>query len=303
MKVGFVGVGAIGMPMAERLLAHHDVTVYDVTASQVALLAAKGATAASSAAEAAQGADATIVMVATPAQLNSALFGAGGVAEGAVAGSTVIIMSSVGIDSVVRAAEKLDQLGILVLDAPVTGGVVRADTGELTLLIGGDSALVAAMKPVLSLLGTTLAQCGDRVGDGQAVKLVNQLLCSVHLAVAGEALTLADSLGLDPQAVLDIIGSGAASSFMLNDRGPRMLQNNPSVLSAIDIFVKDSTLVQDAAAISGAATPILDAAAARFTQAQLAGLGRSDDSAVIQTYGFTVSSLTRTTGPEVIAVG
>lgn len=284
MKVGFVGIGAIGYPMAERLIPHHEVTAFDVNQDRVAELAAQGATAATTAADAASGREVTVVMVATPEQLTSALFSESGVACSAAPGSTVAIMSSVGIDAVRAANEQLRGQGIRVVDAPVTGGVVRARTGELTILLGGDEAEIHATRPVLDLLGTRLAKCGPRIGDGQAVKLVNQLLCSVHLAVAGEALNMAESLGLDPTAVLDIVGSGAAASFMLNDRGPRMLEANPPVLSAIDIFVKDSHLVQKGAEDAHAPTPVLDAAALRFQTAQASGLGRADDSAVFRTY-------------------
>lgn len=291
MNIGFIGVGAIGFPMAERLLPHHDVSVFDVNQARAQELAEKGAVAAATAAAAAIGADVVIIMVATPEQLESAAFDETGAVAGMAPGSTLLVMSSVGIDSVQATAEALQERGIRVVDAPVTGGVVRAITGELTILLGGDEADIDRVRPVLVHLGTKLAVCGPRVGDGQAVKLVNQLLCSVHLAVAGEALALAGSLGLDPAAVLEVVGSGAAASFMLNDRGPRMLQSDPEVLSAIDIFVKDSHLVQGAAVAAASATPILDAAAARFESAQAAGLGREDDSAVYRTYAAVPTSI------------
>ena len=288
MKIGFIGIGAIGYPMAERLLPHHDVTVFDLNRERVAELATQGARTAATAAEATRESEVTIVMVATPEQLEAALFADDGVAAAARAGTTILIMSSVGVAAATAANDRLRTNGIIVVDAPVTGGVVRARSGELTILLGGSPAEIDAVRPVLECLGTRLAICGPSVGDGQAVKLVNQLLCSVHLAVAGEALSLAEALGLDPAAVLEIVGSGAAASFMLNDRGPRMLEEQPAVLSAIDIFVKDSRLVQDAARASRASTPILDAAAARFELAQTAGLGRSDDSAVLHTYRHPV---------------
>ncbi|MFV0254473.1 MAG: NAD(P)-dependent oxidoreductase [Beutenbergiaceae bacterium] len=284
MNIGFIGVGAIGYPMAERLLPHFEVTVFDVDSARVAELAAQGATTAGSAADAAGGADVVIVMVATPAQLNAVLFESTGAAVSMTPGSTMLIMSSVGIDSARSAADSLRGQGVRVVDAPVTGGVVRAIAGELTILLGGDATDIDRVRPVLAHLGSKLAICGARVGDGQAVKLVNQHLCSIHLAAAGEALALAGALGLYPAAVLDTVGSGAAASFMLNDRGPRMLQEDPPVLSAIDIFVKDAHLVQDAALAAGALTPILDAAADRFDVARAAGLGRVDDSAVYRTY-------------------
>lgn len=284
MKIGFVGVGAIGLPMAARLLPDHDLTVFDLDPDRVAHLVGLGASPARTAAETATGADATIVMVATPPQLDQALFGADGVVEGARPGSIVVVMSSVGVDAARSASAALAERGLRTLDAPVTGGVIRARTGELTILLGGAAREIEEVRPMLGLLGTSLRTCGPRVGDGQAVKVVNQHLCSVHLVAAGEALHLAEALDLDPAVVLDIVGTGAASSFMLLDRGPRMLREHPPVLSAIDIFVKDSQLAQEAGRRTGTRTPVLDAAAAEFARASAAGLGRADDSAVFRMY-------------------
>ncbi|GAB2715332.1 NAD(P)-dependent oxidoreductase [Arthrobacter bambusae] len=285
MNVSFIGVGAIGLPMAKRLIPHFNVTVFDPAADRVKELTELGATSAESASKAAAASETVIVMVATPAQLEQAVFGPDGAADGFKIGATAIIMSSVGVDSVTSVAERLKGQHVQVVDAPVTGGVVRAVTGELTILTSGDEKDIEKVRPVLQHLGTNLAHSGDRVGDGQAVKLVNQLLCSVHLAVAGEALNFAKLLGLDPEAVLKTVGAGAASSFMLNDRGPRMLSTEePPVLSAIDIFVKDSTLVKEAASRVGADVPLLDEANARFQAVSAAGFGRVDDSAVIRAF-------------------
>lgn len=285
MNISFIGVGAIGLPMAKRLIPHYPVTVFDLSAERVEELVKLGASSAESAAKAAAAADISIVMVATPAQLDQAVFTPGGVAEGLSPGSTLVVMSSVGIESVQTLASKLAGKGVKIIDAPVTGGVVRAISGELTILAAGDPADIETVRPVLQHLGINIAACGNNIGDGQAVKLVNQLLCSVHLAVAGEALAFAERLGLNPEAVLNTVGSGAASSFMLNDRGPRMLAQEPGpVLSAIDIFVKDSTLVKEAAAKIGASVPILEEAAAKFQTVAAAGYGRLDDSAVIKAF-------------------
>lgn len=285
MNVSFIGVGAIGLPMAKRLIPHCNVTVFDLAPDRVQELVRLGATAAESAAKAAAASETVIVMVATPEQLDQALFGPDGAAEGLKIGSTAIIMSSVGIDSVTSVAERLKNQNVRVVDAPVTGGVVRAITGELTILTSGADEDIEKVRPVLQHLGTNISRSGNRVGDGQAVKLVNQLLCSVHLAVAGEALNFAKQLGLDPKAVLETVGAGAASSFMLNDRGPRMLSTDERpVLSAVDIFVKDSTLVKEAAARVGAHIPLLEAANSKFHDVSAAGFGRLDDSAVIRAF-------------------
>lgn len=284
MRVAFIGVGAIGSPMALRLLPHHDVTVFDLSIERVDELVRAGATSAPTAAQASQDAEVVIVMVATPHQLHAAIADPSGVAEGLRQGATLVIMSSVGVEAVAEIARRTASQGVHVVDCPVTGGVVRARTGDLTLLAGGPSEDIDAVRPVLEHMGY-IADCGSRVGDGQAVKLVNQLLCSVHLAAAGEALQLARGLGLDPASVLKIVGGGAAGSFMLNDRGPRMLAaEEPPVLSAVDIFVKDSDLVRQAADAAGASVPLLNVAADLFSAVSAAGSGRRDDSAVISAF-------------------
>jgi 3-hydroxyisobutyrate dehydrogenase len=147
---------------------------------------------------------------------------------------------------------------------------------------------LAAVQPLLDALAETADPVGTEVGDGQRMKLVNQLLCGVHIAAAGEALALAAALGLDPARAWDTVRRGAAASFMLDDRGARMLQDEPPVRSAVDIFVKDMGLVVEAARSAGMDAAVAAAAGARFAAAHDAGLGRSDDSRVVDTYGIPV---------------
>jgi 3-hydroxyisobutyrate dehydrogenase-like beta-hydroxyacid dehydrogenase len=230
------------------------------------------------------GADAVIVMVATPDQLHQALFGPRGAAAGLPHGAVFVVMSTVGVEAVSAAAARLATSSAQLIDAPVTGGVSRARTGELVIFAGGDADAVVRVQPIFAVLGKRVVMCGPRVGDGQAFKLVNQLLCSVHLVAAAEALAFAERLGLDSAQVLEAVGDGAAGSFMLNDRGPRMLAaDTPPVLSSINIFVKDSGLVLDAARECGAEVPVLTAAAHQFLAAARDGLGSADDSSVIET--------------------
>lgn len=283
MIVGFIGVGAMGQPMAEHVLANHDVVVFDLDTDRLSGLEASGATLATSARDVAERSDVIIVMVATPDQVQTVLFAPGGAAEGLSDSTAVVIMSSVGMACVLDVQARLAPRGIRVIDAPVTGGVVRALTAELTILVGATDEALDRVRPVLELMGSTIAHCGPAVGDGQAVKLVNQLLCAVHLAAAAEALNFAKALGLDPARVLATIEGGAAASFMLSDRGPRMLsEGEPPVLSSIDIFVKDSTLVREAARAVGASVPLATQASLRFDAARRAGFGAADDSSVIR---------------------
>jgi len=193
-------------------------------------------------------------------------------------------MSTVGPQSVRDQGEVLQRGGARVVDAPVTGGVARARTGELVIFAAGDPGDIANAAPILKAMGTVRVT-GQRLGDGQSIKVVNQHLCSVHIAAAAEALSLARSLGLDPATVLEFVEKGAAGSWMLSDRGPRMLAGTDvEVTSTINIFVKDSGLAMAAGESCGAQLPLLTIAHERFCRAADAGLGLRDDSRVIETW-------------------
>jgi 3-hydroxyisobutyrate dehydrogenase-like beta-hydroxyacid dehydrogenase len=280
MKVTFIGVGAIGLPMALQVQrAGHEVTGVDVSDAVIANAKANGIQTFKAFADA-PAAEIVVVMVATPDQL------AGLVARVAdsVRGQLWLIMSTVGPHAVRDQGQLLQRAGARVVDAPVTGGVARARTGELVIFAAGAPDDVAAATPVLQAMGT-VRPTGDGLGDGQSIKVVNQHLCSVHIVAAAEALSLARSLGLDPAKVLRLVEQGAAGSWMLSDRGPRMVAvNDVEVTSAIDIFVKDSGLVMSAGEACGAQLPLLTIANERFRRAADAGLGQRDDSRVIETW-------------------
>ncbi|GJH16595.1 NAD(P)-dependent oxidoreductase [Caballeronia novacaledonica] len=280
MNVTFIGLGAIGLPMALRISASgHAVTGVDLSSRARGLAQESGLAAVDGFADA-PAAGVVVAMVATPQQLASLVDGVGA----NLAGQTWVIMSTVGPDAVRREGERLAAAGARVIDAPVTGGTARAKRGELVIFAAGAQRDIDDARPVLDAMGTVRIT-GTKLGDGQAIKLVNQHLCSVHIVAAAEALNLARSLGLDPAAVLDLVETGAAGSWMLSDRGPRMLQGaDVTVTSAIDIFVKDSDLVVAAARACGADVPLLSVAKARYHAAADAGLGARDDSRVIDTW-------------------
>lgn len=280
MNVTFIGMGAIGLPMAIQIReAGHTVTGVEPFEANRTRAAAEGIPAVSSFTEA-PAAQVVVVMVATGQQLAAVVDSA----LSAVAGQTWAIMSTVGPDSVREQGERLRIAGARVVDAPVTGGVARAKTGQLVIFAAGNQEEIGITRPVLDAMGSVRVT-GSHLGDGQAIKVVNQHLCSVHIVAAAEALNLARSLGLDPAAVLDLVQNGAAGSWMLSDRGPRMLAGtNVEVTSAISIFVKDSDLVAAAAQACGADVPLLAIANARYRQAEKAGLGPRDDSRVIETW-------------------
>ena len=281
MKVNFIGVGAIGLPMAQQISqAGHDVVGMDALPATCEKARSQGISMVGCLADLLL-ADVTIVMVATPQQLEKLV---DDVLENAAVSTYWVIMSTVGPASIRKQGDRLRQSGAKVVDAPVTGGVARAKTGQLVIFAAGAQGDIDAVRPVVKAMGD-VRLAGMSLGDGQAIKVVNQHLCAVHLAAAAEALSLAASLGLDPAQVLSMIAQGAAGSWMLSDRGPRMLRGaDVEVTSAVDIFVKDSGLVALAAQDCHAQVPLLDVAHTRFIQASAAGLGKRDDSCVIETW-------------------
>ncbi|KYK00314.1 NAD(P)-dependent oxidoreductase [Microbacterium sp. p3-SID338] len=284
--VAVIGLGAMGLPMATRLAERFAVRGFDIAAERVALAAEAGVTPASSAADAVDGADAVLVAVRTGAQLEALLFGEDGLAPHLADGAVVILTSTVGTDGIDAIAAQLATHGAQLVDAPLSGGPVRAGEGDLLIVVGATPTALEIARPVLDQLASTLSIVGDKPGDGQALKTVNQLLCGVHIAAAAEALALADALGLDRARTLDALTAGAANSFMLGNRGPRALQaydeDGAEVLSRLDIFVKDLGIVGDAARRAHLSTPVAAAAEQLFLLGEAQGLGALDDSAVIR---------------------
>lgn len=282
----FVGLGAMGAPMAQSLLsAGFGLRVFDVREENARPLVEGGAAGAASPREAAEGAEALFLMVVNAEQTEEALFGEDGAAEALAPGAAVVVMSTVGPEPIRALDGRLSERQLRLLDAPVSGGVARAERGDLLIMAGGPDDLFGELGPALDAMGSTVVHCGPAAGDGQAVKLVNQLLCGVHIAAAGEALAYAEALGLDPEAVFETIRHGAAGSFMLEDRGRRMLDRAflpPK--SALNIFVKDVGLVREAAAERGFATPLADAAHRLYEAGSSMGFGMEDDSGVLRVF-------------------
>ena len=286
--VAVLGLGAMGLPMATNLSKGFAVRGFDIASERLALAERAGVAPAATAAEAVSGADVVLVAVRDQAQLEELLFGEGGIAPHMARGAVVLLTSTVGGAGVRAVAARLAEAGLGLVDAPVSGGPVRAGEGDLLVVVGADDDAWARTEDVLSAMSSTLVRVGDEPGAGQAMKTVNQLLCGVHIAAAGEALALARALGLDAETALEALMAGAASSFMLGDRGPRMLQaygpggaDDVEVRSALSIFVKDMGIVTAAAKGAGLSTPVAAAAEQLYLQGAARGLGACDDSSVI----------------------
>jgi 3-hydroxyisobutyrate dehydrogenase len=284
-RVGWIGLGAMGSPMAGCLArAGFEVSAYDLDPARGAALAGDGVTPAESIGDLAAGVDVLVLMVATPAQVDAVLFGDDPAARSLAPAATVVLMSTVGPTPVPRWAERLAEQRVDLVDAPVSGGVARAATGDLLIMVGGAEAAVRRVQPLLDAMARSAPHVGAEPGDGQKVKLVNQLLCGVHIAAAAEALALAEAMQLDPAATWEILRGGAAASFMLDDRGARMVHGTDGVNSALDIFVKDMGLVTDASRATSCPVPLASAAEQIYLAGRRAGLGPRDDSTIIEVF-------------------
>jgi 3-hydroxyisobutyrate dehydrogenase len=284
MKVAFVGLGSMGTPMARNLVkAGFDVAGFDTNPRALAALAANGGKAAKSAAEAAVGAEVLILMVVNASQAEGVLFDEGSL-EALPADATVVLMATCPPRSVQKIARAVAKTGRAFVDAPVSGGATGADKGTLSIMAAAPPEVLERVRPVLGALGDRILQVGTEPGQGAAMKAVNQLLCGVHIAAAAEGVSLARKIGVDPKVALEILIGSSASSWMLKDRGPRMLQADPAGASTVDIFVKDLGIVLEAGRESGSALPLAAAAHQMFLAASGRGDGSADDSQVVRSY-------------------
>ena len=287
-KVGLIGLGAMGRGAAKNLLAKgYDVVGYDVRAEALSWLREQGGQAASSLAELARDVRIVVCFVVDSQQTEAVLFGDAGLVGQLPAGTVFIACSTMDPGYVRELAARLAQHSILLVDAPVTGGAVGAARGTLTIMGSGTREAFDEARPVLQTFGARVHYLGP-AGAGAQMKVLNQLLCGVHLAAAGEALALAKRQGLPLDLTLEILSSGAAGSWMLADRGPRMIAGRfDDVTSAVDIFVKDMSLVLDTTRASRFPAALAHAAYLAFLGTTARGLGALDDSAVTTHYELT----------------
>jgi 3-hydroxyisobutyrate dehydrogenase len=282
--IAFVGLGAMGLPMAVNLLTKgHTVRGVDISDVSKEKFEAAGGTFLRDAREAANGADVLILMVVNAAQAEQVLFETQAL-DALAANATVVVMATCAQAVVQSMAKRVQETGRSFIDAPVSGGVVGAESGGLTIMVGCEKAVFEANRPILQAMGERIFHVGEAPGQGAMVKTINQLLCGVHIAVAAEAFAMADKAGIELQTLLEIMSGSAASSWMLQNRGPRMLQTEPPVTSAVDIFVKDLSIVLQTGQDLRAALPIAAAAQQMYIASSGRGDGKADDSQVIRTY-------------------
>lgn len=284
--VGVVGLGAMGGAMARVLLrAGFAVAGADPQPAARRRLTEAGGTAFAAAAELQlQAHDALIVMTVDADQAEAALFDAAdGKLQAAVAGTLVLLTLTMPPARAKHLCGRLAAAGCCPLDAPVTGGAAGAAAGTLVFMTGGPAATVARARPLTDALGKKVCGFGEEFGLGSAAKLVNQLAAGCNLAAAAEAMALGTRLGLPPEALFELLRSGAGQSWMADDRIPRMLSGAfTPPKSAVDIFVKDLGIVLEGGRRRGEDLPMAKTARALFAAAAAAGLGREDDSALVK---------------------
>ncbi|MFE5125549.1 L-threonate dehydrogenase [Streptomyces sp. NPDC056669] len=284
-RVGVVGLGAMGLGMARSLRkAGYQVGVHDLRPEVAEGFARDGGTAFASPGDLAATVDVLVGVVVNAAQVESVLFGADGAAARLRPGAVFVMCSTVDPSWSAELGERLAERGVLYLDAPISGGAVRAAAGELTMMTSGSAAAYAVADPVLEAMSATVYRLGEQPGLGSKVKIVNQLLAGVHIAAAAEAMALGLKAGVPAEALYEVITHSAGNSWMFENRMAHVLAGDYTALSAVDIFVKDLGLVLDSARPERFPLPLAATAHQMFLQASASGLGAEDDSAVIKIF-------------------
>ncbi len=285
MRVGLIGLGAMGRGMAASLRrAGHDVHVCDVRADAAIGFAAEGGQACANPAEVARACEVIVSVVVNAEQAEQVLFGERGAAASMKKGSVFVMCSTVDPKWSVALEGRLEALGLLYLDAPISGGAAKAASGEITMMTAGRPQAYAKLGTILDDMAARVYKLGDRAGPGSTVKIVNQLLAGVHIAAGAEAMALGIRAGADPAALYEVITHSAGNSWMFENRMAHVLAGDYTPLSAVDIFVKDLGIVLDTARASKFPLPLASTAHQMFMQASSAGYGREDDAAVIKIF-------------------
>jgi putative dehydrogenase len=284
-RVGLIGLGAMGMGMAKSLRrAGYSVHVFDVRREVAEAFAAEGGVPSHSPADVAAACEVVVSVVVNAAQTEAVLFGEGGAAAAMKAGGVFVMCSTVDPGWSIALEKRLAEKDILYLDAPISGGAAKAAKGEITMMTSGHPDGYTKVGGALDAMAAKVYRLGDSAGNGSKVKMINQLLAGVHIAVAAEAMALGLRQGVDPAALYDVITHSAGNSWMFENRMAHVLAADYTPLSAVDIFVKDLGLVLDAARATKFPLPLASTAHQMFLQAASSGYGREDDSGVIKIF-------------------
>lgn len=285
-SVAVIGLGAMGMGAAQSCVrAGLDTYGVDLSAQARDVLQAAGAKAVAASADGfADKLDAVLLLVVNAAQVEAVLFGKSKLADKLKPGTAVMVSSTIAAQDASRFGEALAARGLLMLDAPVSGGAAKAAAGEMTVMAAGDDATFAKLQPVLDAVAGKVYRCGKDIGQGATVKIIHQLLAGVHIAAGAEAMALAAKAGIPLDLMYDVVTHAAGNSWMFENRMKHVVDGDYTPLSMVDIFVKDLGLVTDTGKALRFPLPLASTAFNMFTEASNAGHGKEDDSAVIKIF-------------------
>jgi 2-hydroxy-3-oxopropionate reductase len=284
MKIGFIGLGIMGKPMAKNLIrAGHELVVTDIVKEAVAELEAAGAVSAANAKEVAKQCELMITMLPNSPHVKQVVCGANGVLEGAKAGTTLIDMSSIAPQASQEIAKACADKGVRMIDAPVSGGEPKAVDGSLSIMVGGDEDVFHEVYDVLMVMGASVVYCG-KIGAGNTTKLANQVIVAVNIAAVSEALTLSKKAGVDPELVFQAIRGGLAGSTVMNAKVPMMLSGNFKPGFKIDLHIKDLNNALETGHNVGSPLPLTAAVMEMFQTLRADGYGQSDHSGLLKYY-------------------
>ena len=290
-SVAVVGLGAMGMGAAVSCI-NTGLTTYGVDLNETALdkLKQAGAKAVGkSAVDFAKNLDAVVLLVVNAAQVKQVLFGENGLAAQLNAGTAVMVSSTISAQDAKEISQKLTEFGVIMLDAPVSGGAAKALIGEMTVMASGSKQAFDKLQPVLNAVAGKVYRIGEEIGLGATVKIIHQLLAGVHIAAGAEAMALASKAGIPLDVMYDVVTHAAGNSWMFENRMKHVVEGDYTPLSMVDIFVKDLGLVNDTAKSLHFPLHLASTAYSMFTEASNAGLGKEDDSAVIKIFsGITL---------------
>ena len=284
MKIGFIGLGIMGKPMARNLLkAGHELVVFDISAQSVQQLVEAGAVACESARAVAEACALIITMLPNSPHVKAAVMGEGGVLEGARTGTILVDMSSIDPQASQEICMACAQRGVRMIDAPVSGGEPKAIDGTLSIMVGGDKAVFDEVYPVLMQMGASAVYCGE-IGAGNTTKLANQIIVALNIAAVSEAFMLSARAGVDPEKVFAAIKGGLAGSTVMNAKVPMILGRNFNPGFKIDLHIKDLANALSAGHSVGAPLPLTSLVQDMLMTLRADGCGGDDHSAIAKYY-------------------
>ena len=289
MHIGFVGLGIMGKSMALNLMKRgFEVSVWNRTPEKAAPLREAGAMVADSLHALATEMDVIITIVTDTPDVEEVLFGDAGVLQGSSMGTVVIDMSTISPEATEGFAAKLEAAGCEMLDAPVSGGDIGAKNATLTIMVGGKPEVFQRCLPVFEAMGKNITLCGGH-GDGQRVKMINQIFCGLHAVALSEAFLLAEKVGLDLQIMHKVVSSGAAGSWALDNYGPRLLKGDLDPGFKLGMQQKDLRIAAETARRFGDAFSGTELAYKLFSSAKKDGLGDLGSHGLIKLYEKSLS--------------